>query len=186
MEAFLYCWVNTQNNKLYIGSHVGCDNDGYVCSSKVMLKEYRNNPSIFKRSIIAHGTESDIRQLETVLLKRLDAANSDEFYNLINHAYPQKTGWHHSLEARAKISAAGIGNKHSAGPSKLKKIANSKKLHIHTEEHKARMRSWRAGNKSNTGRIWINNGNESIMFNKNQQIPEGYSVGRGNKNIWSK
>jgi len=184
MKAFLYCWVNTQNNKLYIGSHVGCDNDGYVCSSKVMLKEYKNNSYIFKRSIIAHGTESDIRHLETVLLKKLDAAKSDEFYNLINHAFPQKTGWNHSLEARAKISAAGIGNKRSCGPSERKKIANSRKRH--TEEHKARIHIWAAGNKSNTGKIWINNGSDSIMFNKNQQIPEGYSIGRGNKNIWSK
>lgn len=183
-EAFLYCWTNITNNKLYIGSHVGHENDGYICSSKYMMKEFKQEPDSFTRQIIAHGTENDIRNLETKLLKTIDAASDDQFYNLSNHARPQKTGWKHSPYSKQKISEAGIGNKRSCGRSTRKSIANTSKKK--TEEQKARVHQWTIGNKSNTGRMWINNGEHTIMINRLQPIPQGYIPGRGKKIIWSK
>ena len=41
-EAFVYCWTDHKTNKIYIGSHKGDVNDGYVCSSKYMMEEYDN------------------------------------------------------------------------------------------------------------------------------------------------
>ena len=40
MNAFVYCWTDHRNNKLYVGSHKGSINDGYICSSShIMPKE---------------------------------------------------------------------------------------------------------------------------------------------------
>jgi hypothetical protein len=84
MEAFVYCWTDHKTNKLYIGSHKGSADDGYVCSSKYMMEEYENRSSDFTREIIATGTEEDIRKLETKILTSLNAASSDMFYNKHN------------------------------------------------------------------------------------------------------
>ena len=36
----------------YIGKHLGSINDGYICSSKMMLRDYKKNPDHFKRRIL--------------------------------------------------------------------------------------------------------------------------------------
>jgi hypothetical protein len=69
MEAFVYCWTDKATNKLYVGSHKGLTNDGYICSSKYMLEEYKNRPDDFSRQIIAEGNLKDIRKLETKILQ---------------------------------------------------------------------------------------------------------------------
>ena len=57
VEAFVYCWTDVKTNKLYIGSHKGTVNDGYVCSSKLMLQEYTKRPQDFTRQIVAEGND---------------------------------------------------------------------------------------------------------------------------------
>jgi hypothetical protein len=84
MEAFVYCWTDHKYNKLYVGSHKGSTDDGYVCSSKTMLEEYKSRPSDFTRQIIAHGKSSDIRILEYKILVSLNAAFDESFYNKHN------------------------------------------------------------------------------------------------------
>lgn len=84
MNAFVYCWTDKSNDMLYVGSHKGSIDDGYVCSSKYMLEEYQKRPSDFSRQIIAQGDYSDIRNLETILLSNLNAAASCDFYNKHN------------------------------------------------------------------------------------------------------
>ena len=84
MEAFVYCWTNTETDKLYIGYHKGSPDDGYVCSSKRMLEDYKKDPSVFSREIIATGTHADMLVFETALLKSVDARNDPQFYNLQN------------------------------------------------------------------------------------------------------
>lgn len=83
-ESFVYCWTDHLTGKLYIGSHKGTDDDGYICSSKYMLEEYRTRPHDFTRQIVAHGTDSDIRKLERTLLVSLNAKNNPSFYNRHN------------------------------------------------------------------------------------------------------
>lgn len=53
IEAFVYCWTDKATNKLYIGSQKGSTDDGYICSSKYMLKEFYERPDDFSRQIIA-------------------------------------------------------------------------------------------------------------------------------------
>jgi hypothetical protein len=66
MEAFVYCWADHKTNNLYIGSHKGDPDDGYVCSYKYMMEEYNNRPSDFIRQIIATGTQENIRVFESI------------------------------------------------------------------------------------------------------------------------
>lgn len=79
MEAFVYCWTDHKTNMLYIGSHKGTENDGYVCSSKLMLEEYNKRPNDFTRQIIAYGIETDIRRLEGVLLRLFKVRTNESF-----------------------------------------------------------------------------------------------------------
>lgn len=71
-EAFLYCWTDNKSNMLYIGAHKGSPNDGYVCSSKLMLEQYNIRSKDFSRQIIAEGTAKDIFNLENIILRKLN------------------------------------------------------------------------------------------------------------------
>lgn len=83
-EAFVYCWTDKQTNKLYIGSHKGDIDDGYICSSKTMLDEYDTRPQDFSRQIIAEGSWDDMFKFEGKLLQSFDVKNNPSFYNQHN------------------------------------------------------------------------------------------------------
>lgn len=85
MEAFVYCWTDKKTNKLYVGSHKGSIEDSYICSSKMMLEEYKNRPEDFSRQIVAEGTLSDIRKLESKILQSFNASSDSLFYNMHNN-----------------------------------------------------------------------------------------------------
>lgn len=40
-DSFVYCWHDDQRDMRYIGVHKGSQDDGYICSSKLMLQEYK-------------------------------------------------------------------------------------------------------------------------------------------------
>jgi len=81
MEAFVYCWTDHKNNMLYVGSHKGNPGDGYICSSKYMLEQYKVRPQDFTRQIVAEGLFADIRKLESMILKSANARTNESFYN---------------------------------------------------------------------------------------------------------
>lgn len=85
MEAFVYCWTDHKNNMLYVGSHKGTPDDGYICSSKYMLEQYKVRPRDFTRQIIAEGLFDDIRKLESAILKSVNARINESFYNQSNN-----------------------------------------------------------------------------------------------------
>jgi hypothetical protein len=108
MEAFVYSWTNTATNQLYIGSHKGTPDDGYVCSSKVMLEDYMRDRTVFTRQIIATGSYEDMRAFEATLLNAVDAKKDPQFYNQSNgngDFYLKRQ----TLGARRKISEAKKG-----------------------------------------------------------------------------
>ena len=82
MKSFVYCWTDKITNKLYVGSHKGTTNDGYICSSKLMLDEYKKRPGDFSRQIIAEGSLKDIRKLESKILQAVNARLNEQFYNI--------------------------------------------------------------------------------------------------------
>ena len=84
-DAFVYSWSDCKTSKIYVGVHKGFDDDGYVCSSKSMLKEFKERPHDFNRQIIAKGIWSDCIVLEAKINKQL-IKNIDTTYN--RHAFP--------------------------------------------------------------------------------------------------
>lgn len=50
--GFIYLWFDKKENKFYLGSHWGNENDGYICSSKWMKSAYNKRPEDFKRRIL--------------------------------------------------------------------------------------------------------------------------------------
>ena len=50
--GFIYIWKDLQENRFYVGSHLGGFDDGYVCSNKWMKAAYTRRPHTFKRRII--------------------------------------------------------------------------------------------------------------------------------------
>lgn len=51
--GFVYLWLDKKHNKFYVGSHWGTEDDGYICSSKTMLKAHKRRPQDFKRRILS-------------------------------------------------------------------------------------------------------------------------------------
>ena len=138
MEAFLYCWTDKKNNKLYLGYHKGNPNDGYVCSSKVMLKEYNQRPQDFNRQIIASGTADECRNLESILLKKINAAKNENFYNQ-NNMDGKFVCLGHNDMTRKKISKALIGKKHSQETKEKIRLGQKTRKPM-SEETKEKMR----------------------------------------------
>lgn len=130
--AYVYCWTDTVTNKLYIGSHKGADDDGYICSSKYMMEEYIKRPHTFTRQIIAHGNWDDIRNLEMTILKFCDAAKNQDFYNRSNGNREFFTTKPLLEETKRKIAES---------VSKTKLAAGLK----HTENTKQKMRAAKSG-----------------------------------------
>lgn len=109
-DSFVYCWTDHKFGKLYVGVHKGGYDDGYVCSSKTMLQEYKTRPNDFTREILADGLWDDILKLEAAILISVNAAKSPSFYNLHNSNgkfYCNSKGgtFEHSPETKKRMSA---------------------------------------------------------------------------------
>ena len=135
MEAFVYCWTDKKTNMLYVGSHKGFTDDGYICSSKYMLEEYNKRPEDFSRQIIAEGNFEDIRSLEAKILKSVNARLNEDFYNMHENDGKFYLKFH-TEAAKSKISKSNTGNlrpdlseRNKNGPSKeqIKKQVSTKK-----------------------------------------------------------
>jgi hypothetical protein len=94
-EAFVYCWTDHRTNMLYVGSHKGTIDDDYICSSKHMMKEYKERPEDFTRKIIAEGELHDIRVLEGKILKAVGARLNENYYNKHENDGLFFGGWKH-------------------------------------------------------------------------------------------
>lgn len=104
-EAFTYCWTDKARNMLYVGTHKGLVNDGYVCSSKVMLEEYNKRPGDFVREILAFGKYYEMIKFETAILRAAKASSDPAFYNMHNgdgNFYNKA----HSEETKQKLKIA--------------------------------------------------------------------------------
>ncbi len=137
-DSFVYCWTDKATNKLYIGSHKGTIDDGYICSSKLMLQEYKTRSQDFSRQIIAEGQHEDIRKLEEKLLDSLNVKHDPLFYNQHNGNGKFYLKGQSNI-SRKKISLAKMGNKNPmfgkkvSAETKIKCSAASKKRIITPE-----------------------------------------------------
>ena len=112
MDSFVYCWTDHLTNKLYVGFHKGTPDDGYICSSKYMKKEYKERPFDFTRQVLTIGNYEDCRNFENVIIQAMFNQNIP-CYNLnVNGAIV------YTPEIRAKISATHKGKVISAAHKK--------------------------------------------------------------------
>lgn len=160
MEAFVYCWTDIKINKLYVGWHKGSIDDGYICSSKLMLEEYKKRPHDFKREIIATGIAKDMVTLESAILKAEKVSVNEHYYNMHENNGFYRLG-KHTEETKQKISIANKGNKRPDLSEKNRTHLNPAKLGLcsrsmenelnpmfnknHTEESKIKMSQNRKG-----------------------------------------
>ena len=141
MEFFIYLWTDKLTDKKYIGSHKGTIDDGYVSSSKYFNEEYNMRAGDFEREVLLIGTDYEhIREIEYRILKRLNAATNEEFYNRHNGGRTFIcTG--HSEETKKKLSKFSAKNflgKHHSKETK-EKISNTKtgkKIGTYSDSHK--------------------------------------------------
>lgn len=108
--GFVYCWTDKKTNILYVGSHKGHIEDGYICSSKYMLEEYNKRPEDFSRQIVAEGNWLEMRILESKILMGFDVKNDDKFYNMHNSDGNFYLKFH-TKESKKKISKSKTGKK---------------------------------------------------------------------------
>lgn len=122
---------------MYIGSHCGTENDGYISSSNYFNPIYEKNPEDFERTIIYYGdSRLDVIEREQELLCEIDAANSKLYYNL--HNYSGK-GWsHHDNPDLAKIYYKRISEARKGKPSPHK----GKNIWREHNRHNLRIDTW--------------------------------------------
>jgi len=123
-EAFVYCWTDKVTNKLYIGAHKGSEDDGYVCSSKYLMNEYKQRPNDFSRQIIAKGTFKDMFVFESKILQSLNASKDPMMYNRQNNDRKHYNYKGHSEDTKNKIGQA--NNKPQKNPSGPRPHVNQK------------------------------------------------------------
>lgn len=116
--AYVYKWTHLPSGKWYIGSKSakGCNpnnHEKYICSKPEVKQMILNDRDNWYFEIIETGDPSDMRKLETKILKKLDAKNSNMSFNESNaDGNPaNRLGRKESLATRQKKSKARQGSK---------------------------------------------------------------------------
>lgn len=90
----VYRIVDLSNNKSYIGAHKIKNNnedDGYICSSKLVLSLVRKNPKNFKKLILARfSTAREADRFEKKSITKFDSFRNG--YNRTKDGGPYRAG----------------------------------------------------------------------------------------------
>lgn len=158
-DSFVYKWTDTPTSKMYIGCHKGTVDDGYVCSSKIMLEEYRKRPEDFVREVLSFGTYKEMRAYEMNLLLEVNAASNPDYYNRHNADWKFCQNGPLSEETRQKLSKVRKGNKNCVGRKlsdetkrKISRAKKGKSGRPHTTDFIEKQRERMLGNKLFLGR----------------------------------
>ena len=131
-DSFVYCWTDIKTNILYVGVHKGKIDDGYICSSKIMLKEYKKRPYDFVRQIVATGDYRSMYDFESLILRLENVSTNKNYYNKAqNNGYFLNKGKPLSEDHKNKIKNYFKKNDHPM-------LGKS-----HSHESKAKMRESR-------------------------------------------
>ena len=161
-NSFLYEWTDIKYNMFYIGVHKGTTDDGYICSSKVLLEQYKKRPNDFKRKIIKFGTFQELIKEESLLLKQIDAAKNKNYYNQHNGDGNFFCKFH--TEETKKIIRKKL-KQHTKTKEHCESISKSKKGIIPSATFTRR--SYAGEGNPNFGKKWPNQGQEKhIKFSK--------------------
>jgi hypothetical protein len=112
MFGFVYIWRDRLTKRYYIGSHLGAENDGYVCSNKWMLAAFRKRPEDFKRRIIWRLESEDYPALLLEEQRWLNMIRDDEL------ATSESVSGQRNRYYNFKKTAAGGNGRANLGKSK--------------------------------------------------------------------
>ena len=177
--GFVYIWYDKKNKRYYIGSHWGTEDDGYICSSRMMRQSYKRRPEDFKRRIIKriYTTRQDLLLEEERWLKMVDpdkttprntTVESRKNVRYYNIKLGTQNQWWSSDEKRLtvgeKISLKKKGKKIGPrDPAVGKAISEAKKGKPLTAEHRAALTGikkkshtdeWKQQNSERFKQIW--------------------------------
>ena len=180
MIGFVYMWTNVINNKKYIGSHKGKDDDGYVGSGFLFKKAVEKyGIEKFSREILYREYLSNIklRQKEIDIINERNAVLSKEYYNLINYDPSYILNGKRmrivTEETKQKIRLSRLGSKASE-KTKLKMSKMRKGKPSPTKG----MFGLTSGKKNGQyGKKWYNNGKTDKTFIPGTE-PVGWKSGR--------
>lgn len=141
-EAFVYMWFDLGRDMRYIGAHKGSPDDGYVCSSDIMLPEHAMRPQEFRRQVVHHGAWPDMLLKEQELIVEHNAVKDPKYYNQACGFGPYHHQGPHSEETKKKLSdlarmqwedpvkrelLISIGKKRCENPSERKRLSEQMK-----------------------------------------------------------
>ena len=146
MNGFIYKWIDSTNNKTYVGSHLGTPDDGYIGSGAFFKAAYKKRPESFTREILEYVSKDVLLEVEQCYLDKIDWDNT---YNLASTAGPKFAGGtKQSAEHIRKRSKAIKGRKHSENhKQKISKRLKGKKKKPFTKEHKQNISDSHKGEK---------------------------------------
>jgi len=181
MIGFVYIWHNKVNGKMYIGSHQGNVDDGYLGSGVA-----------FKRAIEKYGIENfernilyeEYKSIESLLLKENEIINqynavmSRKFYNMTNYDPKLPIGTNrtrrHSEETKRKMSEAAKSRGPVSEATKTKMSATRKGRPSPTKGK----RGLTAGKKNGMyGKKWYTDGTKSFPYVPGTE-PRGWYKGK--------
>lgn len=167
-DSFLYKWTDTKQNMFYVGVHKGTIDDGYICSSKILLEEYKKRPNDFKRKILKTGTYEQVIKEETKLLKEVNAAQNKQYYNQHNGDGNFFCKFH--TEETKKIIQQKLKN-YIKTKEHCEAISNSKKGIVPPATHLRK--SYVGEGNPNFGKKWPNQGKEKHIKYSKKYIVDG-------------
>lgn len=85
--GFIYEWTDTKTGLRYLGRHEGTVDDGYVGSGTIFIKEYKERPNDFSRSILWYSDDVSVLELTAKEEEFLSSINDDELYYGKNRKY---------------------------------------------------------------------------------------------------
>jgi group I intron endonuclease len=198
---YVYITTNLITGQQYIGKH-STDNESsnYLGSGTRLLKAIRKygKENFSKEVVSTHYTEDEAYLAEDALIDKLNAIESEKFYNIVKGGrgggFDRKLGprdeskirkgWNHSDEAKQKISEAHKG-KENWHKGKLKsdetraKMAVAQKGRIVSDATREKISAASSGTRnSNYGTMWITNEDENMKINNKDAIPDGWRKGR--------
>jgi hypothetical protein len=85
-EAYLYTHTNLQNEKKYVGIHMGSVDDEYwhTSSNKEFQNAFSDSDSEFKFEVFMYGSFIEMKNQEHNTLTKVDARNNPQYYNKTN------------------------------------------------------------------------------------------------------
>ena len=140
--GFVYIWRDRKYNRYYIGSHWGTEDDGYICSSRLMRQSYNRRPEDFKRRLLKkiYTNRKDLLREEYRWLSMIDKSktfvanktpeskSNIRYYNI--HLDEQYQWWSEDskiLTVGEKISEANKGKSNPCSLEKAQNISKAKK-----------------------------------------------------------